>query len=143
MSRRTTRRIAVIAGSFALMATVTITSGTTLATAAPRTSLVAGHSAGHSSVTVPIGTDNFYVSYGGGFTESGTMTLNSDGSWTLSDYGDSGNWAVVGKDIVLNDSGVGILFAPIGKHGLGSAKKPGTLTQYGDSSPALTFYTLG
>jgi hypothetical protein len=40
----------------------------------------------------------------------------------------------------VNDT---VYFAKIGKHGLGSAKKPGTETHAGSSTPSLPFYTLG
>jgi len=146
MSHPTTRRIVAIMGSFAVIATVATISCTEVATAGPRPSVVAGHAVAHNAVTVPLGTDNLYLNNGSGFAVDGTMTVKSDGTWSTSAFPDAGSWAVVGKDIILSDSSGGaIWFAAVGKHGLASARKPGTITSFGSSSSTgqPTFYTLG
>ena len=62
-----------------------------------------------------------------GSSGAGEITLASNNTWTSSEFSDSGSWLVSGKTIALSDlvSGGGTLMATLGKHGLGTANKPG------------------
>jgi hypothetical protein len=86
---------------------------------------------------------------------SGTITFNSDNTWTMSDYVNTGSWEVLGKTISLGDVGSyayddtdfpsgAVLSATIGKTGLGTKKKPGLATygnvDGGGSASTFTWY---
>ena len=127
------------------VATAASYSETASATAAPTSRLATGHPAGLSTAAAPIGTKNFYDFYGSGpYTQDGTMTINGDGTWSLSGFYDRGNWVVVGNKMILNDTFQSFWMAAITKHGLASATKPGMITTWGtNSTDPFRFYTVG
>ncbi|HMD46846.1 MAG TPA: hypothetical protein VKG43_11835 [Acidimicrobiales bacterium] len=125
------RRGAALVGACALVVAGLGIAGAAAASAAPSTA--AGHSGtGLHTGAVQPGVYNLFFNYGSGFNAAGTLTLNADGSYTMSNFCDVGAWTTVKTEIVLGDScgigiNVGVLTAKTNSHfDLGSAKKPGT-----------------
>jgi hypothetical protein len=144
MSGTLTKRIGVVIGVSALTGTLLIAGGPALAATTKHATTQATHPAARPAVTNITGTRILYLNYGSGFSQSGTMTISSDGTWSESDFGDAGFWTITGKDAILvNTADETVYFAKINAHGLGTKKKPGGETERGQNAPALTFYTLG
>jgi hypothetical protein len=144
MTRSLTKRIGIAIGVSALAGTLLTAGGPAMAASAKHPSIQAANPAARPAVASIIGTKNLYFKFGSGFSESGTMTINSNGTWSESNYSDAGFWTTSGTDAILvNTQDDTVYFAKINAHGLGTKKKPGSETVEGSSTPALRFYTLG
>jgi hypothetical protein len=144
MSRTLTKRIGAVIGASAVAGTLLMAGGPAMAATAKHATIQAARPAARPAVANITGTKNLYLNYGSGFTQYGTITINSDGSWSESNFSDAGYWTISGKDAILaNTNNDTVYFAKINAHGLGTKKKPGTETEDGQSTAALTFYTLG
>jgi hypothetical protein len=116
----------------------------TAGAAAPRD--VAGHQKRThlTSAAVTTGTYHVFIDSGGGFVDGGALYLNTDTSWTMSNYTDGGSWAVVGKTLGLSDfNGAGLPHGAawavkVSGTKLGTVKKPGFANAGAFSS--LSFY---
>lgn len=145
MSTSVKRRIA------AGVSTVTISmvgfglAGATTAGATPGDATGAGSGA-HADATPAAatpGTYEIFFNNGSGFFDAGQLYLNSNTSWSLSNYADGGTWETVGKTIGMSDYSAaypddGAWGAKVNGTNLGSASKPGELlaANYG----SLTWY---
>jgi hypothetical protein len=93
-----------------------------------------------------VGSKNLYINDGGGFVLEGQLTINADGTWSMSAFCDSGTWSTYKTTIALSDTDCGdgnpiALMGTLGAHGIGKKSKPGTATV--GTTEYYTFYTIG
>jgi hypothetical protein len=90
------------------------------------THVSAGHAIPH--VSSAAGTYEWFVNG----TDDGQIVLNGDGTWGAKSACDTGSWLTQKSTIALSDLTCGgdatgeTFMATVGKHGLSSAKKPGS-----------------
>jgi hypothetical protein len=113
--------------------------GATTASAAPKSA--AGRPAsGRVVANVASGTYNFYSNG----EALGQLYLNSNSSWSMSEFEDSGTWSEVGSTLGMSDTapaGLGAAWAAkVSGTKLGSEKKPGEVVTSGHGSS--TWYAV-
>jgi hypothetical protein len=145
MGTQLKKGLGLILATTALVTASSALVGVTAADAGIRPTVAAGHVASGPVNHVVVGTKNFYYSYNGSpITQDGTMTINADGTWSLSAFGDAGWWVTVGKTITLSDSSAAATWiGKLGSQGIGTAKKLAKGYSEGMSTPYLLFYTKG
>ncbi len=119
--------------------------GVTAADAGIRPTVAAGHVTSGPVNHVVVGTKNFYYSFDGSpIAQQGTMTINADGTWSLSDFGDAGWWITVAKTITLADSSASSTWiGKVNSHGIGTGKSLAKGYSQGMSTAYILFYTNG
>ena len=115
----------MIIAALTLGTTGVSTAGAASNTAAPVTSsrLGIGHTA---HATNAAGTYEWFVNG----SDDGQITLAGNNTWTSASFSDNGTWLVSGTTIALSDTQGGpqggTLMGKVSKHGLSTAKKPGS-----------------
>ncbi len=138
-------RIGTALSAAAISAVALGLAGTTASAAAPRDAT--GGSAGThvTPAAAMVGTYEIFLNTGSGFADSGQLFLNSNSSWSLSNYTDGGTWDTVGKTLGMSDFDAGYpddsaWGAKVSGGDLGSAAKPGE--ELGADVGSLTFYAV-
>jgi hypothetical protein len=137
------RRIAAGVSAFAISATGFALAGATTAEAAPADATGATQGTHAIPAAATPGTYEIYFNTGSGFFDAGQLYLNSNNSWSMSEYLDGGTWETVGATLGMSDYDAGYADdaaagAKVSGTNLGSASKPGLLLGAGAGS--LTWY---
>jgi hypothetical protein len=149
MSRFPSGRISLIIGTVAVAAM--FVAGSSVASAATKNVLGGSRRAVQGSPTTLTTTKTLYDNYPSGtFHTDGTISINSDGTWSLSNYADHGVWITSGHGarIILSDdlSGAGEIWnGVVNATGISSQRNPGTITKQASdtTSPFIRWYALG
>jgi hypothetical protein len=148
MSHTFAMRAGVLIGAAALVGSL-VGTGMATAGAADHATPAGAGSSGHTVelAVSAVGTYNsWYTGTGGSFFDFGSLTLNSDNTWT-SAVGDGGSWTQSGKSIALADySGPDataefVLVGSVSSKGLSSLKKPGSFSAPGNPSSGQWYAT--
>jgi hypothetical protein len=144
MRRTMMRRIAAGLSAAAISAAGFGLAGATTAEAAPTDSTGGGAAGAHAvpAAATP-GTYEIFLNVGTGFSDAGQLFLNSDSSWSMSNFTDGGTWDTVGATLGMSDFKAGYTndsawAARVSGTNLGSASKPGE--ELAADVGSLTFY---
>ena len=139
------RRIAAGMSAAAISAVGLGLAGATTAGAVSADATGATGGAHATPAAATTGTYEIFFNTGSGFFDAGQLYLNSDSSWSLSDYADGGTWETVGPTLGMSDYNAGYANdgawgAKVSGTNLGSASKPGELLAADVGS--LTWYAV-
>jgi hypothetical protein len=134
MWAKTKYRIGAVLSAAAISTMALVVAGATTAGAAPLSAAAGTTTGSHANATPSAampGTYEVFFNYGSGWTDEGQLFLNSDTSWSLSNFMDTGTWETVGKTIGMSDDIPGSYpngaawAAKVKGTALGSASSPG------------------
>jgi hypothetical protein len=141
------RRIAAGVSAVVISALGFGLAGATAAGAAGTRSAAGSATGTHATpAAATVGTYELYVNSGSGFVDSGQLYLNSDASWSLQNYTNSGTWETVGPTLGMSDFGAGYTNGAawaaqvFSSTQIGKPTKPGVLMAGGSGSD--TFYAV-